>query len=53
MTRAGTETPDHGGITNGNVVPVYKTLMNEHINANDYIIIAPTVWERDAPEKYN
>ena len=51
MTRAGTETPDHGGITNGNVVPVYKTLMNEHINANDYIIIAPTVWEWDAPEK--
>ena len=51
MTRAGTETPDHGGITNGDVVPVYKTLMNEHINADDYIIIAPSVWEWDGPEK--
>ena len=51
MTRAGTETPDLGGITNGDVVPVYKTLMNEHINADDYIIIAPSVWEWDGPEK--
>ena len=51
MTRAGTETLDHGGITNGDVVPVYKTLMNEHINADDYIIIAPSVWEWDGPEK--
>lgn len=51
MTRAGTQTPDLGGINNGDIVPIGKTLMDEHINADDYIIIAPTVWEWDGPEK--
>jgi hypothetical protein len=49
MTRAGTQTPDLGGIKEGDVVRVGKLLMNEHINADDYIIIAPTLWEMDGP----
>lgn len=51
MTRGGTQTPDLGGITNGDVVPVYKPMLDEHINADEYIVIAPTVWEWDGPEK--
>ena len=50
MTRAGTQTPDLGGINNGDVIPVGKLIMNEHINADDYIIIAPTLWEMDGPK---
>lgn len=50
MTRAGTQTPDLGGINNGDVIPVGKQIMNEHINADDYIIIAPTLWEMDGPK---
>lgn len=51
MTRAGTQTPDLGGINNGDVITINKVLMDEHVNADDYILIAPTVWEWDAPEK--
>lgn len=51
MTRAGTQTPDLGGINNGDVIPIGHVLMDEHINANDYILIAPAVWEWDGPEK--
>jgi hypothetical protein len=51
MTRAGTQTPDLGGITDGDVVNIFKPVLDEHINADDYIIIAPTVWEWDGPEK--
>jgi hypothetical protein len=50
MTRAGTQTPDLGGIKEGDVVPVGKLIMNEHINADDHIIIAPTLWEMDGPK---
>ena len=50
MTRAGTQTPDLGGITNGDVVNISKLIMDDHINADEYIIIAPTVWEWDSPE---
>ncbi|HEX7847088.1 MAG TPA: hypothetical protein VF476_14905 [Chitinophagaceae bacterium] len=49
MTRAGTQTPDLGGIQAGDVVPVGMLVMSEHINADDYIIIAPTIWEWDGP----
>ncbi|MGN6292434.1 MAG: hypothetical protein ACTHMV_06770 [Chitinophagaceae bacterium] len=49
MTRAGTQTPDLGGIREGDVVPVGMQIMNEHINADEYIIIAPTLWEWDGP----
>ena len=51
MTRRGTETPDLGGITNGDEIPIGKIVMDEHINADDIIILAPTVWEWDGPEK--
>ena len=51
MTRAGTQTPDLGGIKEGDVVNIFKPMMDEHVNADDYIIIAPTVWEWDGPEK--
>ena len=51
MTRAGTQTPDLGGINNGDVINVSLPVMDEHINADEYIIIAPTVWEWDGPEK--
>ncbi len=51
MTRAGTETPDLGGIKEGDKVNIFKTIFDEHIEAGDYIIIAPTVWEWDRPEK--
>jgi hypothetical protein len=51
MTRAGTQTPDLGGITDGDVVNIFKTVLDEHINTDDYIVIAPTVWEWDGPEK--
>lgn len=50
MTRAGTQTHDLGGINNGDVITVRKQIMNEHINADDYIIIAPTLWEMDGPK---
>jgi hypothetical protein len=49
MTRAGTQTPDLGGIREGDVVPLGKLIMNEHINADEYIIVAPTLWEWDGP----
>ena len=51
MTRAGTQTPDLGGIKNGDVVNIFKPIMDEHINADEFIIIAPNVWEWDGPEK--
>src|SRR5436190_15447961 len=51
MTRAGTQTPDLGGINNGDVVNVSTLVMDEHVNADEFIIIAPTVWEWDGPEK--
>lgn len=49
MTRAGTQTPDLGGIKEGDVVTLGRLIMNEHINADDYIIVAPTLWEWDGP----
>src|SRR5689334_16758841 len=49
MTRAGTQTPDLGGIKEGDVIPIGKEIMNEAIGADDYIIIAPTLWEMDGP----
>ncbi len=51
MTRAGTQTPDLGGINNGDVVNISTLVMDEHVNADEFIIIAPTVWEWDGPEK--
>lgn len=51
MTRAGTQTADLGGITNGDVVNIFKPVLDEHINADEFIVIAPTVWEWDGPEK--
>jgi hypothetical protein len=51
MTRAGTQTPDLGGIKEGDKVNIFKPVFDEHINAGDYIVIAPTVWEWDGPEK--
>jgi len=47
MTRAGTQTPDLGGINNGDVVPLFRPVIDEHISADEYIIFAPTVWEWD------
>jgi hypothetical protein len=49
MTRTGTQTPDLGGIKEGDVIPVGKEIMNEVIAVDDYIIIAPTLWEMDGP----
>ena len=51
MTRAGTQTPDLGGIKNGDVVNIFKPMINEHIDADDIIVIAPNVWEWDEPQK--
>jgi hypothetical protein len=51
MTRAGTQTPNLGGIKEGDKVDIFKTMFDEHIEAGDYIIIAPNVWEWDGPEK--
>lgn len=51
MTRAGTQTPDLGGITKGDVVNIFKPIINERIDADDIVIIAPNVWEWDNPQK--
>ena len=51
MTRAGTQTPDLGGITNGDEIQINKVMLNEHINANDNILFSPVLWEWDGPEK--
>jgi hypothetical protein len=51
MTRAGTQTPDLGGINNGDVVNVFKTLIDAHMDADDILVLAPNVWEWDGPEK--
>ena len=51
MTRAGTQTPDLGGITNGDEIKINKVMLNEHINANDNILFSPVLWEWDEPEK--
>jgi hypothetical protein len=51
MTKAGTQTPDLGGITNGDVVNIFKPILDEHIDAEDIVIIAPNVWEWDDPDK--
>jgi hypothetical protein len=51
MTRAGTQTPDLGGIANGDVVNIFKPIMDVHVDAEDIILIAPNVWEWDGPEK--
>jgi hypothetical protein len=36
-----------GGIDNGNTVHVGTVILNEHINANDLILISPSIWEWD------
>jgi hypothetical protein len=51
MTKAGSQTPDLGGITNGNVVNIFKPILDEHIDAEDIVLIAPNVWEWDDPDK--
>jgi len=50
MTRAGTQTPNLGGIKNGDIINVSKLLIDDRMNADDYIIIAPSVWEWDADQ---
>jgi len=51
MTKAGTQTPDLGGINNGDVVNIFKPIIDEQIDADDIVIIAPNVWEWDDPDK--
>lgn len=51
MTRAGTQTPNLGGITNGDIISMNKLILDEHINTDEYVVIAPNVWEWDGPEK--
>ena len=51
MTRAGSQTPDLGGIKNGDVINVSKPLMDDHLNPDEVLVMAPTVWEWDGPEK--
>jgi hypothetical protein len=51
MTKAGSQTPDLGGITNGDVVNIFKPIIDEHIDAEDIVLIAPNVWEWDDPDK--
>ena len=50
MTRAGTQTPDLGGIKNGDVIQIGSVLINEHLNADDYVLLSPSLWEWDNPE---
>ncbi len=47
MTRAGSQTPNFGGINNGDVIQVGKVLIDVHLNADDYILLAPSLWEWD------
>jgi hypothetical protein len=53
MTKAGTQTPDLGGIANGDAVTVSRLIMDEHINQDEIIVIAPTLWEWDGPDYDN
>lgn len=47
QTRAGSQTPNLGGINNGDVVPINQMLLNERIGADDIILFAPVLWEMD------
>lgn len=47
QTRAGSQTPNLGGINNGDVVPINQMLLNEHLSADDVVLFAPVLWEMD------
>lgn len=47
QTRAGSQTPNLGGINNGDVVPINQMLLNEHLGADDVVLFAPVLWEMD------
>jgi hypothetical protein len=47
QTRAGSQTPNLGGINNGDVVPINQMFLNEHLGADDIALFAPVIWEMD------
>jgi hypothetical protein len=47
QVRAGTQTANLGGINNGDVVNINQLVLNEHLDANDIVLFAPTLWEVD------
>jgi hypothetical protein len=47
QVRAGSQTANLGGINNGDVVPINQVVFNEHMDADDIVLFAPTLWEVD------